>query len=101
MYSLLTPCYRTQYYTSVTRYQTCIHPLYSFTLFAICYWESHCMHTEVLFNLARPVNAEPRAEPLADIVHFFGDSVVPQPAPSEKTLAQCSYNLGRNGVKGT
>jgi hypothetical protein len=39
--------------------------------------------TEVLFHLARSVHAKPRAEPLADVVHFFGDSVVPQPASWE------------------
>jgi hypothetical protein len=52
-------------------------------LFAICYCPTHI---EVLFHLASTVDANPRAEPLAGIVPFFKDSVVPQRALSRKTL---------------
>jgi hypothetical protein len=53
-------------------------------LFAsICYCPTH---TEVLFHLASTVDANPRAEPVAGIIPFFKDSVVPQRALSRKTL---------------
>lgn len=70
MYLVVTLCYQTRIHLSIYSLHSAIYATIR---------KAHRVCMEVVFRLAGPVDPEPRAEPFADIVHLFRDSVVSQP----------------------